>query len=251
MRESLRAAFSLWNQSLPVNQLPPTLIAYIALHVPGQDQRDAREMIPVTHVCRYWRNCIVSEPRNWTRISSRQVGLAESSLERRPAVPLELTLGVYWFEGWFCDLIAPHVKDIKALHIDCDNDLTGRMFARTLQKFLSSMPNLQSISLSADPKRWPPSNTSDDPCGQLKSPLTCLRLSDDIPLYPSLLSLSTLTSLEVCVVSSSGTTWTPFWTFWSKIARLNTHIYACDLLNLPSEIPGAGSRSRTNFDICG
>lgn len=93
----------------------------------------------------------------------------------------------------FFDLMIPYLQNTKVLGID--SGLTGREFAETLQKFLPTTPNLQSLSLFGDAGDalldW-----SNDSRGQSTPPLTYLYLST-IPLYHSFLRLTTLTNFTL------------------------------------------------------
>ena len=71
------------------------VLSHIAKHVLWANKypdEDARQIIPLTHVYRYWRASIVSAPENWAFISCRNKSLAELSLERSKASPLEVSL---------------------------------------------------------------------------------------------------------------------------------------------------------------
>ena len=76
----------------PVNWLPPEILSQIARDVPEEQDKDARTIIPLTYVCRYWRDSIISIPENWTLISTRSRGLVVLSFERAKAAPLKLYL---------------------------------------------------------------------------------------------------------------------------------------------------------------
>src|SRR5882762_10368238 len=88
----LRSLLSLRNTLRPVNRLPPEIISYIARNVLGNSAVDTASIIPLTHVCRYWRDSIISMPENWALISSDWRKLAELSLERAKAAPLSVRL---------------------------------------------------------------------------------------------------------------------------------------------------------------
>ena len=187
----MRLIPSLKNLLRPVNRLPPEIISDIIQYIPEEYERDASSIIPMTHVCRYWRESIISSPENWTRISSQRIGLAKLSLERCKAASLQL-----WLEARkggvaprFSHLIKPYVQNTKVLGVDPGVE---KLF-QTLRNFLPLMPNLRSLSIfggvGSGLLDW-----FKDPCGQLTLPLTYL-LSSDIPLYPSFLRLRTLTDL--------------------------------------------------------
>ena len=149
-------------------------------------------MIPLTHVCRYWRESIVSTPENWASISSKSKSLAELSLERAKAAPLDIRLDMTQIKKTpgFSDLLAPHIQNTKTLRVDAS--ASAQEFARTLPNFPQSMPDLRSLSLSGRARGW---DWSIDPFGPLTT-LTHLSLAS-VPLYPSFLRLRTLTDLNL------------------------------------------------------
>ena len=144
-------------------------------------------------MCRYWRTTVVSTPDNWTRISSRRIGLARLSLERCKAAPLQLWLDVdsVGVPPEFFDLIAPYIHNAHSLNVGSGS--TPEELAQTLQNILPSTPNLRSLTLAGGGPRL---DFPSDPCSHLTSSLTYLYLWST-PLYPSLLRLRTLTHLTL------------------------------------------------------
>jgi len=94
VQDVLKLIPSLRNLLQPVNRLLPETLSRIARLTVNEDAIDTGSIVPLTHVCRYWRESIVSTPGNWTLVSSERFGLAGLSMERCLAVPLEL--------GWTC-----------------------------------------------------------------------------------------------------------------------------------------------------
>ena len=182
----------LQNMLLPVNRLPPEILSRIARDVPHKYSNiDAQRIIPLTHVCRYWRAAIVSVPENWTLISSCSNLLAALSLERSRAAPLEVSLFMDEVreQPGFAGLLIPYLENVKILRI---SELTTvEEIAQTLPNFPLSTPNLQSLelSLSDEGDEWDPSV---DPFGLFPPTLSDLSLHD-IPLYPSFIDIRTLT----------------------------------------------------------
>ena len=176
----------------PINRLPPEVISRIARHRTGID---TCWVVPLTHVCRYWRGSIVSTPENWTSISSYRKGLAALSLERSKAAPLQLFLNIVTLrrDPELRDLIIPHIQNTETLQ--AGNLPTIEDFTQILSNFPQSMPNLRSLTLerSHDNPRW---NPSTDPFGSFPHTLRSLWLFD-IPLYPSFVQLRTLTKLTL------------------------------------------------------
>ena len=185
---------SLVNLLQPVNRLPPEIFSRIARHIPDVDARDIRSIVPITHVCQYWRKSIIFTPENWTLICNDSFGLTGLSLERCKAAPLKLHLDMRkakWYRG-FSDLITPHIQNAETLHLDQIPMMEE--FALILENFPQAMPYLRSLSLNGPRGSdwdWPA-----DPCEPLASPLTHLSLVE-IPLYRSFLRLGTLKVLNL------------------------------------------------------
>ena len=180
----------------PINRLPPETLSYIIRYIPKKSAKDASSIIPMTHVCRYWRESIISTPENWTRISSQRIGLAKLSLERCKAAPIELWLNLLRGEitPEFSQLIKSHIQNAKVLAVG--HDLTKDEFVRSIPNLLMSTPNLRSLSLFGGRVGAALWDWFDDPCSQLISPLEHLCLVI-IPLYPSFLRLKTLTDFTL------------------------------------------------------
>ena len=177
-----------------MNRLPPEILSRI-VRFTGEYAVDARSIIPLTHVCRYWRESIISTPGNWTLISSEWIRLTELSLERCQAIPLELWLSMRQVRenSNFSALITPYMENTRTLHVHCISTI-GEL-AQALPNFPQSMPNLRSLSFSSDLVHAH-QDVSTDPFGQLPFALTHLSLTS-IPLYPSFRRLTTLTNLSI------------------------------------------------------
>ena len=204
-RDVLNLIPFLRNMLQPVNRLPPMVLSHIAKHVLWADKypdEDARQIIPLTHVCRYWRASIVSAPENWALISCRNKSLAELSLERSKASPLEvlLELDVFWKQPRFSDLLIPHLENIETLHI------LGLTTVGEITRALPNFPRSTPILRSLDVISWGniQANPSIDPFQPFPHTLTDLTLLN-IPLFPSFLGIRTLVQFEY----TSHTIWFP------------------------------------------
>ena len=179
----------------PINRLPPEILSLIARQIPNSADENVASVIPLTHVCQYWRSSIISAPENWTRISSRSKPLAALSLERSKAAPLEISLCTDEVrrQSGFSDLLAPYIQNIATLGFYELGVLEDLM--QTLPDFPRSTPNLCSLEMSSlgDESDL---NTSDDPFQPFPSTLRCLALFD-VPLYPTFLHLRTLTEFTL------------------------------------------------------
>ena len=181
------------NMLQPVNKLPPEIIPRIAQHI-LQGNTDTYPIIPLTHVCRYWRQSIISAPENWTLISSDRIGLMALTLERSGAAPLQLRLrnSTPIIQN-FGDLITPHIQNTEVLKFWELTTLED--FTQTLPNFPQSMPNLRLLDLGhkGGTPGW---DSSTNPFGLFPNTLRSLRLYD-IPLYPPFLEIRTLTELSL------------------------------------------------------
>ena len=149
-------------------------------------------IIPLTHMCRYWRESIVSTPQNWKTISNFQRNLLEVSLERVKSALLEIHLDMDEIrrDPKFLDLFVPHFRNTEILLV---TDLIT--IADLLPISQHQMVNLRSLALSDLPGvgYW---DRSIDPFESSAHPLRYLELCG-VPLYPSFLNLRTLTGLDL------------------------------------------------------
>ena len=178
----------------PVNRLPPEILSQVARHVPNWSDHNAGPIVPLTHVCRYWRESIVSTPENWTLISSSCEHVAALSLERAKAAPLVIWLSMesVMRNPRIPDIITPYFQNVATLAVP--SIPTFGEFTKRFPSFPRSMPNLRSLTLGVDNKEeW---DLSIDPFESLSHNLRCLELIK-IPLYPSFLPLKTLTRLTL------------------------------------------------------
>ncbi|KAF9649543.1 hypothetical protein BDM02DRAFT_3186179 [Thelephora ganbajun] len=182
---------SLRNKLPPVNSLPPEIISCVA-RCALEDDIDTRSIVPLTHVCQYWRNSIVSVPGNWALISSERKKLAALSLERAKVAPLTVYLMVHTRSPGFLDLLLPHTQNIVFLSVASFS--TIEELTQVLPNFPKSMPNLRSLALVKSGQSDP--SQSIDPFDFSAHTLKELTLSN-IPLFPSILSIRTLTKFAL------------------------------------------------------
>ncbi|KAF9777977.1 hypothetical protein BJ322DRAFT_987173, partial [Thelephora terrestris] len=79
---------SLRNILRPVNRMPPEILSQVARYLIKDKNVDAISIVPLTHVCRYWRESIISTPSNWTLISNKNKDMTAACLQRAKAAPL-------------------------------------------------------------------------------------------------------------------------------------------------------------------
>ena len=181
-----------------MNRLPPEAITLCATFV---SSTDPRPIIPLTHVCRYWRNAIISSPRNWASIDNRWKQLIPTCLHRARVVPLTVNIKVSAIERdeTFVEAIIPHTSRIDHL------SLTGYQSIEAAANvfptfFTSTMHDLISLELqqSSDPVELFHSR-SVPPAFSIPwklSRLTSLHLTRT-PLYPAITSVTSLLDLRL------------------------------------------------------
>ena len=69
LRIATRRVSVLLNEYSPTYRLPPEILTRIlSLAVDHGSEEHAKQIIPLTHVCRYWRTLILSYPRMWSTL---------------------------------------------------------------------------------------------------------------------------------------------------------------------------------------
>ena len=181
----------------PANRVPSEVLASCASFV---SDADPRPIIPLTHVCRYWRRSIGSSPRNWTSIGMEWGKLVPLCLERAGALPLVVDIVVpdSKRDEALLNALLPHVSKIGSLR------LTGYPSIETVAEdlpgfFASPILGLTSLELqqTADPAQpFPPNNFPVPPPFLDVSKLKLLTLTRT-PLYPTLFTITSLVELKL------------------------------------------------------
>ena len=164
-------------------------------------------MVPLTHVCRRWRESLISTPENWTLVSSETEDMAAVCLQRAKAAPLEITIrAVYPGEPGFLfhRILEPYIQNTRTLAVTFLS--TVEEFTEMFPNFPRSMPKLELLKLaqSNEDDQMEYDDWSIDPFQPFTSTLKSLSL-DRIPLYPSLLGIRTLTELSLTYDASALT----------------------------------------------
>ena len=175
-------------------RLPPELIQLCAIFV---SCTDPRPIVTLTHVCRYWRGALTSNPKRWASISSKWERLIPLCLSRSGSVPLTVDLSTSRIT-WDCILpLRSHVARIS------DLTLTGNLPMETMETVLlgSFSPMRSLISLKV---RWsepadeffPPEESPVPRLFRNVSNLKVLHLSQ-VPIYSTLSNLQSLVELRL------------------------------------------------------
>ena len=91
LRTATGRVANLLNEATPTNRLPPELLARILnFAVNHGSEEHAKQIIPLTHVCRYWRTLLLSYPRMWSTICMKpgDLGIVSEWLARSQNSPL-------------------------------------------------------------------------------------------------------------------------------------------------------------------
>jgi len=180
-----------------VNRLHPEVIALCAAFV---SDTDPKPIIPLTHVCRYWRRAIASIPRIWASIGSGWKHLAPLYLERSAAVPLSVKISISDIKGdkYFLRALIPHASRISGL------SLTGYSSIESVVDdlpglFTSPTPPLTSLGLEQTDQlaeAFPSDEVSTPPLFRNLSNLRTLHFVRT-PLYPAVFSIASLVELKL------------------------------------------------------
>jgi hypothetical protein len=193
-RDVLKLVPSLRNMLQPVNRLPPDILCHVARCVPDKLAKNIKSIVPLTHVCRYWRETIVSTPDIWTLVSSGNESLALLSLQRSKAAPLQIDLHLRTKDRGFIPILLPRIQNIGSLNIHGISSIEE--LVRVLPGVPRLTPNLQSLTLRGTAFWRAERNQPIDPFVQLTDTLRYLSL-DHFPLCPSFLRLRSLTELDI------------------------------------------------------
>ena len=188
-QDVLRSLPSFRNLLRPINRLPSEILSSIARGV-VKGNSNSSGMVLLTHVCRRWRESLISIPENWSLISNDlNEDLAAVCLQRAKAAPLETTI---YIPFPFPQILESYVQNTRNLTVNYIS--TIEQFTGIFPNFPTSMPRLESLELNSQAifdEDW-----SINPFEAFTFPLKSLSLSG-IPLYPPLVKIRTLTELTL------------------------------------------------------
>jgi len=156
--------------------------------------------VALTHVCRYWRRAISSNPTSWASIATGWKRLVPLCLERAGVVPLvvDITVSDVKSNKDFLKPLLPHTSRIDSLRL-VGFTSTEAVTDELPGFFDSPIPNLTSLELqqTTEPAELFPSREAlVPPVLQNTTRLVSLRLTRT-PLYPTLFKISSLRELKV------------------------------------------------------
>lgn len=104
---------SVRNSSAPINRLPPEVLSLVPDYHGGPHAD--RDLIALTHVCRYWRDTFTSRPSLWTQLTFTDIDKTNTYIERSKTSPLELCLSGGTVINDPFDLVTQNVSRLKSL----------------------------------------------------------------------------------------------------------------------------------------
>lgn len=117
--ESIRRLKSRRNALAPISRLPAEMLSGLFMSRIQEPSSDSREIIPMTHVCRYWRNVALESPLLWSRIPFvQQADLYCELVSRSKEVPLRLTFTTNELPAFATTLVSANVHRIRELLLD-------------------------------------------------------------------------------------------------------------------------------------
>ena len=180
-----------------MNRLHPEVIALCAAFV---SDGDPKPIIPLTHVCRYWRRAITSSPRIWVSIGSKWRRLAPLCIQRSAAVPLSIKISISDIKGDedFLQALIPHASRISGLSLtgyssieSVVDDLPG-LFTSPI----SPLTSLELEQTDQPAEAFPSDEVSTPPPFRNLSKLRTLHLVRT-PLYPAVFNITSLVELKL------------------------------------------------------
>ncbi|EMD36651.1 hypothetical protein CERSUDRAFT_123754 [Gelatoporia subvermispora B] len=180
------------NQSQPVNRLPPEILTIIFQRIaslvsaickskcgdPCRHRTHDNAVVPLSHVCRYWRSVALSTPHLWRQIVVRRqsVELLKTSVERSRNVPLTVELdGSGWSDDrdWLWQLLQAQRHRIEEIVCKDDENLSGPS-CNMAQCLTFSAPALKKLTVAHVWKGFPKAGSLFAGCApQLRSFCGC------------------------------------------------------------------------------
>ena len=93
LRTATERVANLLNEGTQTHRLPPEILATIFdLAVDHGSEEHTKQIIPLTHVCRYWRTLLLSYPKMWSTLCMKpgNPSMISEWLERSQQVPLTI-----------------------------------------------------------------------------------------------------------------------------------------------------------------
>lgn len=148
----LRLLRSLRNSTAPINRIPPEVLSLIPDYHDGDYPQ--QDLIALTHVCRRWRDILISRPSLWTLLDFLDVDKTRTYIERSRTSPLEIFLErepgrTHTYLDDAFSLVIPHIHRVKLLQV------CTAAFPDALQHFRCHTPLLEGLYIEINDPRSP------------------------------------------------------------------------------------------------
>ena len=135
----LNMARSIKNTFAPINRTPPEVLSLIPDYC-GKGEGP----IKLTHVCRYWREILISRASLWTFLNCRNPYKTRVYIERSRGSPLEIFLTTHKYHRNAFLLTVPHIDRLKALTLSGGS---GHKLLKLIKHLGSSAPLLDKLEI--------------------------------------------------------------------------------------------------------
>ena len=192
IREALQTRVTVFkNSPRPVNKLPPEILSRVL-----ENRNAERDLIAATHVCRYWRSSLLSNPTLWTCLRFLyDIDRTSAYLERSKSVPIDIDINLRFKErsGLF-ELVAPHARRTRSLTIRGTVIPIQALFSRVFYSPASPLQHLKiEVFLGDGDEQTNASCLPDNFLCQHAPTLRSVNFTDLLPTFESHFPFSNLT----------------------------------------------------------
>ena len=208
---------SVKNTFAPVNRIPPDVISLIPNHWEDGDRDE--NLVRLTHVCRGWRELLISRPLLWTNLNCTDTEKTKTYIERSKSCPLEIRVGKVndaafnWEEAFL--LTIPHIGRLGTLSV---SGSPANVLPVLTEHFSCPVPLLSNLKivLTCDQPVALPDRLFDGDLSSLRE----LGLAGVITSLPWR-GLSNLTTLTLCHIPEDKILLTQLLDFFESAPRLH------------------------------
>ena len=213
-----------------VNRVPPDVLAMIPTY--WEDSEGDMGLIRLTHVCRSWRETIMSRPLLWTRLDCTSVGKTKLYIERSKSCPLEICIrparNAFYREQAFI-LAIQHIDRLRTLSVSGN---PREVLPVLVKHFSRRVPLLNVLNINlVYPASIPPSSLFDGDLSSLRE-LSLTRVIMPLPWS----DLSSLTTFNFCHVPKDVILLSQLLDFFESVPRLR-HIRLHNSIPNSSDAP--------------
>ena len=140
----LRLVRSLKNSLAPVNRIPPEVFSLIPNHYDAHPTD--RDLIRSTHVCRSWRETLISRSSLWTHLDFTNVDKTRALIRRSKSSPLDIHVGDQGRKKYLdhaLSLVFPHIPRLRSLVI------SAIAIPDILRNFHCHVPLLENLEITS------------------------------------------------------------------------------------------------------